>query len=203
VQRESQRTSRESKNSEPREAAPPDPEPWGHRARPGERPRHESAEPEDPDDPTETSAAIDAESWGEIVEVAAGDTVDGDFNGAPELAGIEHARARDGADVLDVMEGRDARAQRDDEAPSGEERIEDLIADRRQVLIERLDEARELDLGSLFESVIAASARKSGEMPIVSDPDALRACLARLEDAIEELETRSAGSGGAPPPRAR
>jgi hypothetical protein len=156
-----------------------------------DRPRHENAEPEDP---AERGSAIDAASFGEIVEVPSGETVDGDFNGAPELAGLADTHRWEGGDALDAMQGAgpDARLA-GDEATSAEV-LEDLVADRRSMLIERLDEARELGLGELFEAVAAATEPRSGSGALVVDDDELRGRLAQIDAAIEEIELRIAGS---------
>jgi hypothetical protein len=171
---------------------PPDPEPWERRRPPKERPRHERAQPEDPADPAEVTAAIAAESWGEVVEVRPGDDVDGDFNGAPELAALEETRKGEGADALDEMEGADARALRELDFPNSEETLEDLVAARSEVLAGRLEEARELGLEALVQEALASSRPAPGD-PVVSDDDVLRGQLARLDEAIEELERRSLG----------
>jgi len=162
----------------------PDPEPWEHRRSPAERPRHENAVAEDADDPAETSAAIDAASWGEVVEVNRGDTVDGDFNGAPQLEGLSEV-SEGGADALDAMEGPDAEAMRRRDVPVPEQRLADWVADRLEVLAERTDEARELGLGDLVDAVLAGSAQGSGV-------DELRELLARIDAALEQVEVRTA-----------
>jgi hypothetical protein len=171
---------------------PVDPEPWDSRRPPKDRPRHERAQPEDPNDPAEVAAAIDAESWGEVVEVRAGDDVDGDFNGAPELAALADTRKGEGADALDEMEGTDARSLRERDVPNSEETLEDLVAARAQMLAERLQEARELGLDGLVQEALAGSRPAPGD-PVVSDDDVLRDRLALLDAAIEELERRSLG----------
>jgi hypothetical protein len=168
----------------------PDPEPWEGRRRPAERPRHEHAEPESPDDPNETSAAIAAQSWGEVIEVSAGETVDGDFNGAPELAGLEDTRNWEGTDALDAMHGAEAEAAR--ENASAEEVLADVVEERRQVLIDRLDEARALGLEEVFENAIRATEPDAGNHPVVRDEDVIREQLAQIDAAIEQLERRSA-----------
>jgi hypothetical protein len=171
---------------------PVDPEPWNSRRPPKDRPRHERAQPEDPNDPAEVAEAIAAESWGEVVEVRAGDDVDGDFNGAPELAALADTRKGEGADSLDEMEGREARSLRERDVPNSEETLEDLVAARSQMLAERLEEARELGIEALVQEALAGSRPAPGD-PVVSDDDLLRGQLARLDVAIEELERRSLG----------
>src|SRR5688572_11950851 len=115
-----------------RKVLPPDPQPWnGARRRPAERPRHESAEPEEPEegrDPAQTGAAIAAESWGEVIEVRPDDSVDGDFNGAPELEALDRTEQWEGVDALDAMEGRYAEISNESSAP--EEVLAEVIAAR-------------------------------------------------------------------------
>src|SRR5262245_12169825 len=99
----------------------PDPAPWEKARRPPrDRPRHEAAEIES-NDPAETSEAIEAEAWGEVVELPRDGTVDGDFNGAPELAAVEENAKWEGSDALDAMEGEASESQRLADAPSVEE----------------------------------------------------------------------------------
>jgi hypothetical protein len=176
---------------EGRRGAPPaDPEPWEGRRPPSERPRHERAQPEDPEDPAETSAAIAAESWGETVELRSGDSVDGDFNGAPELEALGRTDSWEGVDTLDAMEGREVEALR--ESTAAEEVLADAVADRRQVLAERLDEARELGLGAVFEAALAATEPSAATTPVVRDDDVLQQQLEQIDAALEQLELRSA-----------
>jgi hypothetical protein len=156
-----------------------------------DRPRHENAVPED--DPAETGAgveAIDAASFGEIVEIPEGGSVDGDFNGAPELAGLVETQSWEGSDALDAMQGRgpDALLARAEALP--EEILEDVVADRRALLIERLDEARELGLDGVFESVAEATEPRAGSGPLVADRDELVGRLEQIDAAIEEIELR-------------
>jgi hypothetical protein len=176
---------------EAQRAAPPDPEPWeAVRKPPADRPRHERAQPEDPDDPAETSAAIAAESWGETVELGKEDTVDGDFNGAPELEALDRSDAWEGVDTLDAMEGREVEEMR--ETNTAEEVLAEAVAARRQVLLERLDEARELGLGAVFEAALAATEPTAPNTPVVRDDEVLHEQLDRIDDALEQLEGRSA-----------
>jgi hypothetical protein len=172
---------------------PRDPEPWESRKPPSERPRHESAQPEEPEDPAQTSAAIAAESWGEVIEVRDGETVDGDFNGAPELAALAETQNWEGVDTLEGMEGVEAEALPESRAP--DELLADAIADRRQVLLDRLDEARELGLGPEVEAVLSATETDAAGTPLVRDEDVLRDQLAEIDGAIERLEQRSTEAG--------
>jgi hypothetical protein len=185
---------RNEDQGEPRGAergAVPDAQPWeASRKPPAERPRHEGAQPEDPDDPAEASEAIAAESWGETVELRAGDSVDGDFNGAPELEALERSDELAGVDTLAAMEGREVEAIR--ETSAAEEVLAEAVADRRQVLVERLDEARELGLGEVFEAALAATDPTAATLPEAPDDDALQQQLEQIDSALEQLELRSA-----------
>jgi len=174
------------------EASIPDPEPWEEARRdPASRPRHESAAPEDADDPDEASAAIAAESWGELVELESDETVDGDYNGAPELAGLDETRAWEG-DAVEAMEATSEEV-RDEMRPGVEDQLLEELAERREILAERLDEARALGLGERFETALAVS--DPGERPVVPDPDELREELARIDAALEQLERRAIEGG--------
>jgi hypothetical protein len=174
----------------------PDPQPWeGARRRPADRPRHERAQPEDARDPEQTNAAIAAESWGEVVEVkvevegAQDDTVDGDLNGAPELEGLEETQGWEGADVLEVMETGEREITITSTAP--EQVLAEAIADRRSVLCERIDEARQLGLGEVVEAALASSAAGAGHRRDVDEVEELREQLGLLDTALEQLESRS------------
>ena len=147
----------------------------------------------EPDEPAETPAAIDAESWGKVIEVTAGETVDQDWNGAPELEGIDETRSWDG-DVVDAMVGPDADLQRASDTPTAEQTLEDLLLERLHVAVERLDDARAAGLGPLFEAAIR-DADPGAERPVAGDNEMLRRLLARLDNALEQLETRSERSG--------
>jgi hypothetical protein len=170
----------------------PDPKPWENaRRRPADRPRHEHDEPEDPRDPAEASAAIEAESWGEVVEVARDEgSVDGDLNGAPELEALEQTEGWEGADVLEAIGANEQEIPVTTPVP--EALLADAIADRRSVLCDRLDEARELGLGSIVEAALASSAPASGSQRDVDDVEELREQLAVLDEALSQLESRSA-----------
>lgn len=148
-----------------------------------------------------TPEPIDAASWGEIAEVDPGETVDGDFNGAPELAGLEDTQRWEGSDVLDAMQGTEPDARLAADEPLAEEMLEDLVADRRALLLERLDEARELGLGALFEAVASATEPRGGSGPVVADADVLRGRLEQIDAAIEEIELRIEEVDAALPPR--
>jgi hypothetical protein len=99
------------------------------------------------------------------------------------------------------MQGREPDARLAGDEPLPEEMLEDLVADRRALLIERLDEARELGLGDVFEAVAIATEPKGGGGPLVADADELRGRLEQIDAAIEEIELRIAESEDATAPR--
>jgi hypothetical protein len=118
------------------------------------------------------------------------ETVDGDFNGAPALAGVLDSERWEGSDALDAMQGVEPDARLATDEPLAEEMLEDLVADRRTLLLERLDEARELGLGELFDEVVGATDPSAGADPAVADADVLRERIQRIDAAIDELERR-------------
>ena len=130
----------------------------------------------------------------ELVETG-GETVDGDFNGAPALEALERTSAWEGTDVLEAMEGREAEAVRDADVADADEVLADVVAERRQVLVERYDEARELGLEDVVDEALAASEPSAPETPVVADEDVLRDQLARIDTAIDHLERRSTERG--------
>ena len=142
----------------------------------------------------ETSEPIEPDAYGEIVEIAKGDDVDGDLNGALELAGLDESRKWTGVDALDAMRGGDADAvNRSDDAPLAE-RLE-LLEQERSELAERLEALRR----ELPERVIASEAE--GEAADGGDSlseaallaDELGRKLRRIQDAIARAieESRS------------
>jgi hypothetical protein len=118
-----------------------------------------------------------------------GGTVDDDFNGAPELESLADSQEMSGADALEGMEGRN-------EAPHATANAADVLADavaeRRSVLIERIDEARALGLGAVFEATIAATDRDGDSRPVVTDKRLLREDLLLIDGALGQLERRLA-----------
>jgi hypothetical protein len=127
---------------------------------------------------------------GEQVEVGRDESVDGDFNGNPQLEGLDQTDQWVGVDALHGMIGRDAELQTESSGPK--EVLAEAIAARRSVLEERLDEARELGLGHVFEAALAATDLGTGNAPIVVEDDALREHLAMIDAALEQLEAKSA-----------
>jgi hypothetical protein len=162
--------------------------PWKREeAMPRVKPRRR--EPEDERDPAQTSEPIDSESWGKIVEVCPDDSVDGDFNGQPELESLADTEQWEGVDALQGMEGREKELVREPHA--AEEVLAEAVAARRSVLVERIDEASELGLAALFEATIAATEPSAGSSPVVLDEETLRDHLTLIDAAIDELERRS------------
>jgi hypothetical protein len=118
------------------------------------------------------------------------ETVDGDFNGAPQLASVEDSARWEGSDALDGMEGEAAEGQRLADEPSIVEELADRVAERRELLRDRLDEARERGLGAIVETALAATEPRASSAPVVLDDDVLRGHIRVLEHAIDALETR-------------
>ena len=77
--------------------------------------------------------------------------------------------------------------------PGVEDQLLEELAERREILAERLDEARALGLGERFETALTVS--DPGERPVVPDPDELREELARIDAALEQLERRAIEGG--------
>ena len=123
------------------------------------------------------------------VELRTGASVDDDFNGAPELESLAASQSWSGADALEGMEGRN-------EAPHETASVADVLADavaaRRDVLIERIDEARALGLGPVFEATLAATDRDGGSRPVVTDKQLLREDLILIDGALGQLERKLA-----------
>lgn len=88
----------------------------------------------------DTDVPMDPTRYGEMVEVGDGEDVDGDFNGAPELAGVEKSQEWTGIDVLDAMQGEGAEALNlEDDEPDAERvallhRLRDELAERLEAM---------------------------------------------------------------------
>jgi hypothetical protein len=143
--------------------------------------RQESAEIPEP---------IGTPDWVEATELQGGETVDPDWNGAPELEGLDETRKWDG-DVVDAMVGPDADAQRASDTPTTEQALEEVLLDRLRIAVERLDEARAAGLGPLFEAAIHDAEPGAGERPVSGDDEMLIRQIARLDTALEQLESQS------------
>lgn len=119
----------------------------------------------------EVSEIDDDES---IAELADDGDVDGDYNGAPELAALEESQGWNGVDALDAMRGRDAQAANlADDEPTAQLAVS--LEEQRARLVERLDALRESpDSGGL-----------AGEGEVA---EALEESIARITEALERLE---------------
>lgn len=114
-----------------------------------------------------------------------GETVDGDFNGSPELAGVEASQDWEGADVVEMMERTTSTTARDDQPQ--QDLLEEEVAARREVLLARTPDARALGLGELFERAAVLSASDQ-DGALVTDDRVLRERIAVLDAALSELE---------------
>ena len=126
----------------------------------------------------------------EIVELARSGTVDGDFNGAPDLASVEESRVWEGRDAVDAAERTEAGEPGCASEPSDTADLADRVAQRREMVRERLDEARALGAGDAFEAALAATTPSATGAPDPLDADVLLEQLHLLDDAIERLERR-------------
>ena len=135
------------------------------------------------EDEAETSEPIEAESHGLVVEVD--ESVDGDYNGAPELAGLDETREWTGADALDAMRGREAQAvNRGDDAPEAE--LATRLEEMRSEIVERLDSLR-----SEVPRPEAVGASPLDEADAIGDPSLvitdLMERLDRIDAALERI----------------
>jgi hypothetical protein len=154
--------------------------------------------PSSSDGPDSVSAPeVIAAAWGDRADGPAVETVDGDYNGAPELAGLDESRDWEAADVLDAMEGAEAGQQRDE--PPLAVRLEEQVEERRLVLLERMAEAEAVGLGTIFAVAAAESAPDEGGAPLVADESVLRDRLTQIDRALELLESSPAPAERAAP----
>jgi hypothetical protein len=144
--------------------------------------------PEEPQDP---ERAREDEPAADPVEGAAR-TVDGDFNGAPELAGVEASLEREAVDVVEAIEGEAAR-EREDRPRAAV--LAEQLRERRQILRERMPEARAAGLGDVFEAAAEASAPDAGDAPLLADEQDLRERLAQVDEALQQLESSAVPTG--------
>jgi hypothetical protein len=158
---------------------------------PGDIPPDQSVETESPDDQGMTTESIDAEALGDA-ESSRDSTVDGDFNGSPELEAFEENVAWEGSDALDGMEGSASEQVRLGDEPTIEETLADRVAERRELLSARIDEARTLGVDATVEAALAATNPAAGGAPVVLDDDILRDRIRVLEAAIDDLERAAA-----------
>ncbi len=130
------------------------------------------------------SEPVDAETYGDVVELGAGETVDGDRDGAPELAGLEESREWSGVDALAGMGGPDAReTDRTDDQPVA--RAAEALERERCELIERLESLREevpdRVLASAAESILAGDDALSDAVRVAEE---LTSKIARIDEAL-------------------
>lgn len=143
------------------------------------------------DDLLEPPDPIDSdEELGDVVELARSGTVDGDFNGAPDLASVEESRVWEGRDAVDAAERAEAGEPGCANEPADTADLADRVAQRREMVRVRLDEARALGAGDAFEAALAATTPSASGAPDPLDPDVLLDQLHMLDDAIELLERR-------------
>ncbi len=136
----------------------------------------------------EADAALRDEDPVDENELPHGESVDGDYNGAPELASVEESAAWQGSDTVDAAE---RSAQGDEHPPEPDSVAADLanrVAERRETVRARLDEARELGLAELFVSALAVSQPGAGGAPDPYDEDVLRDQIRLLDAAVAALE---------------
>jgi hypothetical protein len=145
-------------------------------------PGHEILEDRDPIAPEEY--------WGEVGDAVRSGTVDGDFNGAPDLASVEESRAWEGRDTVDAAERTEAGDPGCASEPSDTADLADRVAQRREMVRDRLDEARMLGVGDAFETALAATTPGASGAPDPLDPEVLLDQLRLLDAAIEQLERR-------------
>ncbi|RIL04749.1 MAG: hypothetical protein DCC71_12935 [Proteobacteria bacterium] len=138
-----------------------------------------------------TADPLEPEDHGLVVEVGADEDVDGDYNGAPELAGLDETREWTGADALDGMRGRDAQAVNlSDAAPDAElaARLEEI----RGEIVERLDSLR-----AEVPNADVVGVAPLDEADAIADPSSVETDLTeRLERIDAALERIADGEYG-------
>jgi hypothetical protein len=130
------------------------------------------------------SEPVEAETYGEVVELGPGETVDGDWNGAPELAGLDESREWTGVDALAGMRGPDAQeTDRSDDQPVA--RAAATLERERRELVERLESLREevpdRVLASAAESILAGDDALSDAVRVAEE---LTSKIARIDEAL-------------------
>jgi DnaK suppressor protein len=153
-------------------------------------PREQASEPAPPPRPNEaeTSEPIEAEAYGEIIEVPPDATVDGDYNGAPELAGLAETHQWEGVDALDALRGADAQSTNvADDDPAAERAYG--LHERRAEILERLEELAGGATGDETDDLPEAPPQGEDELDAAgSTREALLARLQRVDAALERLE---------------
>jgi hypothetical protein len=115
-------------------------------------------------------------------------SVDGDYNGAPELASLNESRSWQGTDAVDAAERSalgDAHRPESESVAAG---LANLVAERRETVLARLDEARAAGLEESFVSALAVTQPGGGSAPGPFDEDTLREQISVLDAAIAALE---------------
>jgi hypothetical protein len=143
-----------------------------------------------PSDAETSDPLTGEEDWGDVVEIARSGTVDGDYNGAPDLAAVEESRSWEGRDAVDAAERAEAGEPGCASEPSDTADLADRVAQRREMVRERLDEARALGVGDAFETALGATTPSATGAPDPLDHEVLLDQLQMLDAAIELLERR-------------
>lgn len=149
---------------------------------------------DDYDEATRDEESYEDDAYDEVIDVAGGDTVDGDLNGAPEVAALRDAEDWEGADALDALHGSEAEERREHSVGLVAARCRAELERRRDQALERLEESRP----GLTEHEGGASSRTSAGDP-ADAPDelettqALEDQLVRIERALERLDSREYG----------
>jgi hypothetical protein len=139
-------------------------------------------------DLAEADAELQPEDPVDATEVPLSESVDGDYNGAPELASVEASANWQGSDTVDAAE---RSALGDEHPPEPESLAADLaniVTARRAAVCARLDEARAAGLEDTFASALAVSEPGAGGAPDPFDEDVLRDQIRLLDAAIAALE---------------
>lgn len=146
----------------------------------------------------DVEATVDPGLWGELVEVATGDDVDGDFNGAPERVGLEKSQGWTGVDVLDAMHGRDAEALNlGDDEPDAERvallhRLRDELAERLEAMRAELPDriaASEHEIAPADDEIANTVQLIASLEQRIARLDAALARVLHSEDDAETLES--------------
>jgi hypothetical protein len=126
---------------------------------------------------------VDSDEWGDLVEGIRGETVDGDYNGSPDLASVEESRTWEGRDTVDAAERTAAGDPGRASVPSDAADLADRVAQRREMV-------RALGAGDAFEAALAASTPSATGAPDPLDAEVLLRQLDMLDAAIARIERR-------------
>jgi DnaK suppressor protein len=148
------------------------------------------------DEATREGEPYDRRVYGDVVKVSDDESVDGDLNGAPDLAGVRDSEEWDGVDALDALHGAGAaqRSQATELPPDAARR--DTLERRRVETLERLEESR--------PGLALRDEGREGSLPpprhpaeLLGEPEtvsALEGQLARIDRALDRLEQGEYGS---------